>query len=450
MTQKELADALCYTPQAISRFESLNSAFPMESILSLCEALDCSLDDIYLRNEDSHYAPLPFELSELPSLLRKRREQSGKTQDEIASVCGCTAKSVRNYENGAGSISYQFVESFCECLNILPSELIVEPITPQNPPEINPVIIKTHSKRPWIFGIGGSALALVLLAVILIPVIKNNMTKASANPIANESAATVTSIQETTAPTITTLTTTVTTNTAPKYGLGESGGVPGFIQLEQSKRYFDHIGDTIELTLSDAYGDSDLSEIPQNSIEYSLAIESPTLRVSFKNTGTGKTTMKLLGAQNGEGSSLVINIGGNIFYNVGFFAYRDQTPVYLSSDTNHKRPFVEGGLYHAGSNDVDVYLQESNYIAYEIFYQNAEGGYAFVNNPNYMVADAALQSPRITEHNWGLAINNSEKYVEIPKQIEIDDALVIYWVEVQGTTEPYWFALTPLHLHIIH
>ncbi len=443
LTQRQLADALCYTPQAISRFESIDSAFPMESMPDLCKTLGCSLDDIYLRNEETHYAPLPFELSELPSLLRNKREQYGKTQNQIGNACGCTAKSVRNYENGAGSISYQFIEAFCECLGILPSELIVTPVSPQIAPEIPPENIKNPANRVRFYAIGGSMFALALLVAILIPVIKSNVDRTSSqNAIVNISS------QETS--TLITTAKAEETTTAPKYGLGESGGVPGFIQLEQSKPYFGHIGDTIELTLSDAYGDCDLSDIRPEDIEYSLVIPSDTLSVSFTHTGVGKTTMTLLGAQNGEGSSLNIDIGGNKFYNVGFFAYHDQTPVYLSGDTNHKRPFVEGGLYYAGSQETTVYLNETNYVSYNIFFMGAGGTYAYPVGPNYMVGDASLQVPRITEHAWGLDIHTDEKYVIVPKQIEVDDALLIYWVEVQGINGSYWFALTPLHIHIIH
>ena len=426
LTQKQLADALCYTPQAISRFESLDSAFPFALIPLLCKTLHCSIDDIYLRNEDTHYEELPFTLDELPSLLRKKREACNKTQEDIASYCHCTSKSIRNYESGAGSISYQFIETFCEYLSILPSELVKTKETPQNPDEIHPEVIQRNTWLKRILAIGGIAVALSIIIAILIPILS---TAAKDSALFQSSVST----------------------TSPKYGLEPSGDVPAFIQLKQSKHVFSYIGDTIELSIEDAYGDMDVSVIPDDMIEYRLIETSPTLSVTFTHAGNGKTIMTLESAQNGEGSRFNVIIGGTIFYQLGYFAYYDQTPVYLKDDINHEYPFSDAGIYHAGNKEATVYLQENNYLSYFIFYFDSNGGNAYVENPGYAIGWSCMQSPRIYEHIWHLDIHDGSNYVEVPKQIEVDDAFVIYYVEVQGMDdEPYWFMLTPLHLHIVH
>ena len=86
LTQKDLAELLFYTPQALSRFEALDSAFSLSQADALRKALDCSLDDIFLRKlDDAHYEPSPFEIEQLGKLLSDTRKRKQVNQDVIAS-----------------------------------------------------------------------------------------------------------------------------------------------------------------------------------------------------------------------------------------------------------------------------------------------------------------------------------------------------------------------------
>lgn len=127
LTQKDLAELLFYTPQALSRFEALDSAFPLSQADALCKALDCSLDDIYLRKlDDTHYEPLPFDIDQLGGLLSDIRKRKQISQDDIASSCNVSTRSLRNYENGKGNTSLQFLDAFCSYVGLLPSELLIK------------------------------------------------------------------------------------------------------------------------------------------------------------------------------------------------------------------------------------------------------------------------------------------------------------------------------------
>ena len=48
----------------------------------------------------------------LPHEFKLKREASGLTQEQLADKMGCTARTVRNYENGTGALPLRAVKMF--------------------------------------------------------------------------------------------------------------------------------------------------------------------------------------------------------------------------------------------------------------------------------------------------------------------------------------------------
>ena len=118
-TQKEMAEALCYTPQAISKFEATNSAFPLEQLPVLCRFLDVSTEDIFRRNLiNPRYEEREIQYAEIAKNLRKTRQDAHFTQETIASMCDTSVRAVRNYEKGSAVPSIQLVEKWCEACSV--------------------------------------------------------------------------------------------------------------------------------------------------------------------------------------------------------------------------------------------------------------------------------------------------------------------------------------------
>ncbi len=124
-TQKDLADALSYTQQALSRFESKDSALPLSSLPALCRFLDCSYDDLFRRNETNpRYKEEPFDSLYLGSALANLRTEARLTQEEMAKRCNLSSRAIGQYENGVAEPSVQTMERWCAVCKCKPSELI--------------------------------------------------------------------------------------------------------------------------------------------------------------------------------------------------------------------------------------------------------------------------------------------------------------------------------------
>lgn len=153
-SQQALADELYYTQQAISRLESVAETFPYASLDTLCRALDCSPDDLYLRNlNDPHYAGPLFKEEELGEVLKRLREKQNVSKSEFASAIGITERSLRNYENGVTLPSWKVIESLCDAFDLLPSGLAKRE-------EPAPAPMKKMPKAPVLLGVVGLSIVL--------------------------------------------------------------------------------------------------------------------------------------------------------------------------------------------------------------------------------------------------------------------------------------------------
>jgi len=127
-TQKELADLLHYTPQAISRLESTEGSLSSDLIPVICSFLECSVDDLYLRGEETHPVTDEAEFlnqDQLAARLSLIREAYRLNQEDLAAKIGISAKSLRNYEKGRQIPPFAVIELFCDYFHVLPSQILL-------------------------------------------------------------------------------------------------------------------------------------------------------------------------------------------------------------------------------------------------------------------------------------------------------------------------------------
>ena len=163
-TQKDLADALSYTQQALSRFESKDSALPLSSLPALCRFLDCSYDDLFLRNETNpRYKEEPFDSLYLGSALANLRAEAHLTQEEMAKRCDLSSRAIGQYENGIAEPSVQTMERWCAVCECKPSELFKLAASKVPPP---PRITAYKKRRTGLWaGLAVAGAAVIALGV---------------------------------------------------------------------------------------------------------------------------------------------------------------------------------------------------------------------------------------------------------------------------------------------
>ena len=127
LTQRELGEQLGFTPQGISRFESLDSGFDLSLLPKLFQILNISLSDVEERKkEGTHYTDFDFDLNALPRRIKSRRLAARLSQSELASRIGSTSRSIRSYENGESLPSYQSLEKIAEACDCLVADFFVD------------------------------------------------------------------------------------------------------------------------------------------------------------------------------------------------------------------------------------------------------------------------------------------------------------------------------------
>lgn len=451
LTQKELAELLYYTPQALSRFESVDSAFPLDQADALCKALDCSLDEVVRRQiEDTHYAPLPFELSELGGYLSAQRRYRDISQEEMAAECDVSTRSLRNYESGKSMISLQTLDVFCSKLGILPSELSKPLEVPQEMPP--------KRRRRWIlpFSLTGVGAILIVLVVVLvvnymrpIPVDDLSPTSLNVGPMSNSI------YSEDSEPIV--ITSEVESSSDDgigKYGLEIHEGVPNFLQVSYPTNRFTKIGEAIVITLSDAYDETTVQLKNRGEWDIQPVLRNNSMEFSFERVGPNRIEMKLLAGENGGGTPLNISLYDAWHYNLGFFYYRTEEPVYLEKDVDHAFP-VNGGKVHCDlKSEVNVRLSDSPYVQLmcNASYNGLYNTWSEECIPIYTWGAYYHATCRFGSHNWSTTnyYEGNKGKIEIPTAIEVDDVYVYgMLVLTEDLSSPKYYSLEPLHIHIL-
>jgi|GEM_PF-3989073 len=451
LTQKELAELLYYTPQALSRFESVDSAFPLDQADALCKALDCCLDEVVRRQiEDTHYAPLPFELSELGEYLSAQRRFRSISQEEMAEECDISTRSLRNYESGKSMISLQTLDVFCSKLGILPSELSKPlEVSQQMPP---------RQRRRWIlpFSLTGVGAILIVLVVVLVvnymrpmPVDDPSSTSLSVDSMPNSI------YSEDSEPIV--ITSEVESSSEDhigKYGLEIHAGVPNFLQVSYPTNRFTKIGEAIVITLSDAYDETTVHLNKRDEWDIQPVLKNNSMEFSFERVGPNQIEMKLLAGENGGGTPLNISLYDAWHYNLGFFYYRTEEPVYLEKDVDHAFP-VDGGKVHCDlKSEVNVRLSDSPYVQFMLnaSYNGLYNTWSEECVPYYIWGVYYHATCRFSSHNWPATLSSvgNKGRIELPKSIEVNDVYIYGMLQVaEDISSPKRYSLEPLHIHIL-
>ena len=456
LNQKEFAALFSYTPQAISRFESVDSAFPLDFADSLCKVLDCSIDDIFLRKKEAtHYIVLPFVSNDIGPLLKAKREASGKSQAELASVIGISPRSLRNYESGASGVSLQFIESFCEALGILPSELVLEEGTKEEPTSLPHPRIPFYRRRAFVFALAGALLLLAIPSIVIpISLSRNAMLNGDPETSSGQNASTNSVVSPS-----------ASASSGPqigRFGLEIVEGAPGFLRVEYEKSVFSSLGDSIDITLLDAYDGTPINLFDDQSFTISPTTASETFSIDYEIVSESRVRLTLLSAKNWEGTRLNMRVGGYWYYFLGCFCYRNSDPVYLKSDVSHSYPITKAYVHSDWKSEVYANVDETNFVSYRCSFFNGADVQDFDGKLERrglslegISADGWTMASRSEAHTWTIGVTEGQDaqgsygYVEIPKQIETDSFLQIEGFKVldEGGGE-YWAMMDPLNIHI--
>ena len=436
LSQKDLAEALSYTPQAISRFESLNSGFPLEYLDTLCETLDVSMDDLFFRRETGTKDDGErITCDSVASLLKSAREKSGLTQSEVAERCGVSLRSVRNFEQGQTIPSWQVIEAFCDATGFTPSSLChVLDVTPVPTSAIRPRLVVPFRNS--------FALAAVVLCLILLVLPEFQSVAAavgdSSFPVA-ESSDTWSGWVPSTSPLVSTST--------PRYGLDMEDGVSGFFALEAEKLRFDHLGETIEFAIVDPYDGHDLADtLTEDDFSYTAwpYDSGAPIDVTFVKHHHNRCSMTLNNARNGDAFSLLISIRG-IQGELGVFYYWSGEDVYLASDTERLHPFHEGRAINSGKTETTVNMNASRaFRAHVELWGKQQDDIDMVWVSFYALCNARHSDHAVIEYTT-LAKNT----YQLPVFVESEEMLFLYCVTINDNGVERPFALEPLLIHLV-
>jgi len=159
-SQAELAKKLFLTPQAISALERNSSNLSLELAVAICKEFDLPLSAFHERSlESDGFTPIPSE-DELAKRLTDLRKAKGLDRKTVAEQSGLSERTIRNYENGDASPSFQFLEKAADIYGVSFEELFAIP--KKKKPFVVPVWVW------WVIGVtvaagsGGGVTALVV------------------------------------------------------------------------------------------------------------------------------------------------------------------------------------------------------------------------------------------------------------------------------------------------
>ncbi len=114
LRQQDLADALGYTVQAISKFENAQSQMDISSLPKLAQTLQLSLEDLLKQNVEptSPACAITFSSEIVAANLLHLRNSIKASQGQTAKWMGVSKRSVANYESGASLPSVNALVGF--------------------------------------------------------------------------------------------------------------------------------------------------------------------------------------------------------------------------------------------------------------------------------------------------------------------------------------------------
>jgi transcriptional regulator with XRE-family HTH domain len=135
LRQQDLADALGYTVQAISRFENGACSMDISSLPALAGLLKISLDDLYHERVSPNSVPcsVKFDYDLIGKNLTYLRLSHHLTREEVAAKIQVTPRSLANYERGVSLPSSDTVRAFLDLYQVPADELFGQMLAPVKP-----------------------------------------------------------------------------------------------------------------------------------------------------------------------------------------------------------------------------------------------------------------------------------------------------------------------------
>lgn len=136
LRQQEVADALGYTVQAISKFETGLSQMDLATLPALASFLKLSLDDLLKQNDNPSSVPFngTFNAEYLAHNLAFLRNKAGLTQEEAATLGGVAKRSLANYEKGSSLPPVSALAIYCQKYGVSADDIVtkkLEPVVPE-------------------------------------------------------------------------------------------------------------------------------------------------------------------------------------------------------------------------------------------------------------------------------------------------------------------------------
>jgi transcriptional regulator with XRE-family HTH domain len=181
LRQIDLAEALGYSVQAISKFENGLSQMDLRSLCALAKELSLSLDDLLHQREKPCKTPLsqPFTDENLGPNLVYLRGKNNLTQLEAATKGKISKRALGNYERGANVPAPSVFLFYCDYYKVSADDMIFTSLTPA-------IVEKKEEKkdqklfRSKVLAIGGvSSLLAALIIAISVPLWYRNQTPAT-------------------------------------------------------------------------------------------------------------------------------------------------------------------------------------------------------------------------------------------------------------------------------
>ena len=438
LTQKGLAEKLDFTPQGISRFESLDSSFDLRLVDKLCRALDISFQELCARKvNDTHYVPADLDLTHLNIRLSDARKKKGLTQAELAKQAGITSRSLRLYESGESLPSFQTLSRLSTALGLPLEELFFERIEAA---EEVPVIEEEPIPTPPPYAAKRFTLVMAIAAGLVFAGIVGAALPLGLSALENRRSHTAINAGDATNPSGS-VEVSQTVPYSPSYEAPEQE-YPNYLSVDMPTNEFSSLGEEIPFTLYDPDGNYSFSGLEEKDIV--LFCNDSTLDIDFAYLGDGAFTATVNEGKTGGIALVEAIIKERTFGPITYFRYVNGDTVSATDST----PFTDGVL--SGAESISLSRQRK---ANARIYLNLNGEPVSFD-PSVRLSVQTMSLPAMaTYYEEDITIGMDEDGFNIqfssPWDLVSDDIYFFVGVEIQDGEWTRDFSLKPWHLHLL-
>jgi transcriptional regulator with XRE-family HTH domain len=150
-SQSDFADYLHYSVQTIAKYERGLSEMDVSSLIYASRFLQVDIDS-FLKGEDAKHNDLADTHGFDPDMFTRNlvtvRVARRMNQNKLSKLCGCSARSIKNYEGGKSLPSLTVFSSMLEALNVSAADFLFEDLSTRAE-----FIVTAKNKKAWVAGI---------------------------------------------------------------------------------------------------------------------------------------------------------------------------------------------------------------------------------------------------------------------------------------------------------